>query len=199
MLYELSWADCTRSSELEQLVYTREDFTQNSMPTTHRETKKSVTCFLQCGDEYLFVHRNSNLAVDAGLLNGVGGKLEPGEDYLSAALREIQEETGYRVEPSDCSLRAVAVLEGGYPQDWVMCFFAVQVESKVIPRGLSNAEGQLLWLHKSQVLSSGFELVDDLNYCWPRIVDERDGIFFFAARANVQEKLEYFRMEKLPL
>ena len=34
-----------------------------------------------------------------GRLNGVGGKVEPGEDYLSAMVREFREETGLDIPP----------------------------------------------------------------------------------------------------
>lgn len=34
----------------------------------------------------------------AGLLNGVGGKVEPGESFGDAALREFREETGVNLE-----------------------------------------------------------------------------------------------------
>ena len=33
----------------------------------------------------------------AGLLNGIGGKVEPGEDFLPAMVREFKEETGLTV------------------------------------------------------------------------------------------------------
>jgi 8-oxo-dGTP pyrophosphatase MutT (NUDIX family) len=34
----------------------------------------------------------------AGTYNGIGGKVEPGEDWLEAMIREFEEETGVRVE-----------------------------------------------------------------------------------------------------
>jgi 8-oxo-dGTP diphosphatase/2-hydroxy-dATP diphosphatase len=40
----------------------------------------------------------------AGKLNGFGGKIEPGESILAAALREMREESGLRVEPPFAAL-----------------------------------------------------------------------------------------------
>ena len=64
-----------------------------------RKILYSVTNFLHHGDDYLFVHRNKKTdhQVDSGRLNGIGGKLEPEEDFLQAAIRETEEETGLEV------------------------------------------------------------------------------------------------------
>jgi len=164
-----------------------------------RTTKKSVTCFLRCGDDYLFVHRTKKgNSVDFGRLNGVGGKLEPGENYLACALREVEEETGYMVKKTACQLKAVVSLEEGYNDDWVMCFFVIDVESKKIPLGEENEEGQLLWLDKTAVLSSQFELVDDLYYSWSDIVDDTKGVIFFSATLDENEKIKRFTKASLP-
>ena len=162
-----------------------------------RETKKSVTCFLQCGDEYLFVHRTKKgNDVDADRLNGIGGKLEKGENFLEAAIRETAEETGYVVHEKDCHLAGMVNLEGGYAQDWNICFFVISVDSKNIPLGPSNAEGELLWLHKDSVLNSGYELVDDLNYLWKKITAQ-DSIFFAGTVMNEKEKVEKISISEI--
>ena len=55
-----------------------------------------------------FLFRNSGTEValvrklkpewQRGLLNGIGGKIEPGEDSREAMVREFEEETGARVD-----------------------------------------------------------------------------------------------------
>jgi 8-oxo-dGTP pyrophosphatase MutT (NUDIX family) len=161
-----------------------------------RKLMVTVTNFLHCGDDYLFVLRDANKSVDAGRLNGIGGKVEPGENFLQAAIRETEEETGYVVRPDQVQLAAVARLEGGYPQDWGMCFFKMAVPSKEIPMGNDTPEGKLIWLHKDEVLTSGYELVDDLNYCFPAIA-EGGKILFFHAQANEHEKIETINLDEL--
>ncbi len=162
-----------------------------------RETKKSVTCFLQCGDEFLFIHRTKKgNDVDANKLNGIGGKLEPGENFLDAAIRETEEETGYVVSQKSCILTGIVSLEGGYAQDWVISFFVIPVETKTIPWGMENSEGQLVWLHKDSVLTSGYELVDDLNYLWNKIATHSK-IFFASTVVNKNEKIEQIQISEL--
>ena len=106
-----------------------------------RKVQTSVTNFIYCGDYYLFLKRNPNKRIDPGKLNGVGGRLEPGEDYFAAAIRETKEETGYDVAPEDVKLTGVVKLEGGYDEDWVMCFFKIKVPNKKIPIGTKTNDG----------------------------------------------------------
>lgn len=50
--------------------------------------------FLLRGESVLLLRVAPNRGAWAGLLNGIGGHIEPGEDSLTAARREITEETG---------------------------------------------------------------------------------------------------------
>jgi len=161
-----------------------------------RKTQLSVTNFLYCGNEYLFMHRSSTRKVDAGKLNGIGGKLEKGEDYLSAAIRETKEETGYIVTQKDMQLSGIVHLHGGYKDDWVMAFFKIHVATKKIPLGVDTREGKLLWLPANKLLTSGYELVDDLYYCWDKILAGKE-IFFVNAQVNSKEKIEKYSISAL--
>lgn len=161
-----------------------------------RKVQTSVTCFLFNGDDYLFIKRSMDKRVDPGRLNGIGGRLEPGENYLDAAVREVDEETGYKVKPEDLALSGVVKLEGGYQEDWVMCFFKVKVASKKIPKGTQTEDGDLMWIHKDKVLDSGYDLVDDLNYCFKNIVEGKE-IFFINAKLGDNQKIYDLSMSKL--
>lgn len=158
-----------------------------------RELITSVTVFLHCAQEYLFVLRSAQRKVDANRLNGIGGKVESGEDFLAAALRETQEETGYIVSPEEMRFCGLVRLEGGYAQDWMMAFFSAGVSTKEIPLGFESPEGRLLWLPHDQVLSSEYELVDDLRVCFPKIV-AADTLFFMNTQINENEKIKSFTL-----
>lgn len=166
--------------------------------TYARLVQTSVTNFLKCGNEYLFVKRSADKKVDAGRLNGIGGKLEPGEDYLTCALRETEEETGYQVSEKDCRLAGVVKLEGGYEEDWVMCFFVIDVPDKQVPRGMKTDEGQFMWLKADEVLHTGIEMVDDLQYLWRDIVEGKRQVFM-TAQLNEKEKIQHFSLKKTAL
>jgi 8-oxo-dGTP diphosphatase len=54
-------------------------------------------CFSECGKQVALI-RKLNPEWQRGLLNGIGGKVEPGESPHAAMRREFEEETGARVE-----------------------------------------------------------------------------------------------------
>lgn len=153
-----------------------------------RTTQTSVTNFLKYKDKYLFVRRAADKKVDAGRLNGIGGKTEPGEDYLSCAIRETMEETGYQVSPSDCQLIGVVKLEGGYEEDWVMCFFEIKVDTDQLPVGFKTDEGKFMWLTPEEAINSDYELVDDLHYSLP-LFEKKQFPFFMTGELNGDEKI----------
>lgn len=157
----------------------------------------SVTNFIHCGNDYLFVHRTKrHNKVDGNRLNGIGGKLESGENFLQAAIRETEEETGLIIAPADIQLAGIVRMQGGYESDWTIGFFKMSVPNKNLPKGTSNPEGELLWLPADQVLTSGYELVDDLHYCFEDIV--AGNIPFFAhAQMNEDETVKVWNSTKL--
>lgn len=55
-------------------------------------TDEAVLCFITDRDRILLIHKLRGLG--AGKINGPGGRLEVGETYLDAAVRETQEEVG---------------------------------------------------------------------------------------------------------
>jgi len=161
-----------------------------------RKVQTSVNNFLYHGDEYLMVHRRPDARVDAGRLNSIGGRVDPGENFLDAVVRETKEETGYAIDSLSVQLSGIVKLEGGYQEDWVMIFFKTPVDSKEIPIGTTTREGELMWIHKNKVLDSDFELVDDFNYCFKDIV-AGDSIFFLTAKLDDNQKVHDISMSKL--
>ena len=162
----------------------------------HRKVQTAVTCFLYCGNDYLLLHRGTHKRVDAGRINGVGGRLEIGEDFLNAAIREVKEETGYVVSAEDIQLSALGKLEGGYSEDWVFCCFRIEVPDKKIPLGNKTDDGELIWINKDKVLDSEYEQVDDLKYFWKEMIEGKE-IVFYTAKMNEKEKVEAISIGKL--
>jgi 8-oxo-dGTP diphosphatase len=55
-------------------------------------TEYATLCFVMRDGQILLIHKKRGLG--AGKINGPGGRLEPGETALQAAVRETQEELG---------------------------------------------------------------------------------------------------------
>lgn len=75
-----------------------------------------------------------------GLLNLVGGKIEDGEDYISAAYRELFEETGI----SDKDVNLLHIMDFSYPLD--DCF--VQLYAGKLKKDIQvfGDENELIWI-----------------------------------------------------
>ncbi|WP_028707290.1 NUDIX hydrolase [Propionicicella superfundia] len=96
-------------------------------------------------DEVLLVHRIARPG-DAhfGKYNGLGGKLEPGEDVVSGLRRELREEAS--IEATGVRLRGTVSWPGfgAGGEDWLGFVFVVDAFSGVVPD--RNEEGPLTWV-----------------------------------------------------
>jgi 8-oxo-dGTP diphosphatase len=103
------------------------------------------------GRQVLLIHRNRR-ANDShyGKYNGLGGKLDPGEDVVACIRREIREESGLECET--LLLRGTVSWPGfgKHGEDWLGFIFRVDRFQGVPYSG--NAEGDLKWVEVERVL-----------------------------------------------
>ena len=93
----------------------------------------------------LLVHRNRRPGdAHLGKYNGLGGKLEPGEDVVACLRREVREESG--VECEELVLRGTISWPGfgKHGEDWFGFIFRVD-RFRGQPHA-GNAEGDLEWV-----------------------------------------------------
>jgi 8-oxo-dGTP diphosphatase len=103
------------------------------------------------GDRVLMVHRNKRGDDQhLGKYNGLGGKLEPGEDVVAGLRREVREEAG--IEIDGIELRGTISWPGFGKQgeDWLGFIFLVR-EFTGEPHS-ENPEGQLEWIAVDKIL-----------------------------------------------
>jgi 8-oxo-dGTP diphosphatase len=103
------------------------------------------------GRQVLLIHRNRRPSdPHYGKYNGLGGKLDPGEDVVTCIRREIREESG--LECDDLLLRGTVSWPGFGKQgeDWFGFIFRIDRFHGVPFAG--NAEGDLEWIDVGRVL-----------------------------------------------
>ena len=148
-----------------------------------KKTKASVTNFLHCGDDYLFIKRHTRHSVMPGQVNGIGGKVDDGEDYITTAIRETEEETGYKISEEDIKFNGLIKFVNKGGSDWFTCFYKIAVPHTDIPIGNKVEEGELVWFHKDEILNDEHLWADDLNYIFEDILNEKK-IFFLTAEVE---------------
>ncbi len=122
------------------------------------------------GQEVLLIHRNARPDDPAfGKYNGLGGKLEPGEDVATGMRREIREEAGLEVQK--LILRGTLSWPGFGPggEDWFAFIFLVPAWSGTpLP---ANPEGHLEWVPLSKLLRLELPLWPGDRYFLPLVFD----------------------------
>jgi 8-oxo-dGTP diphosphatase len=121
------------------------------------------------GTKVLLIHRNAR-PNDAhlGKYNGLGGKMEPGEDVVSCMRREIREEAG--IECTELRLRGTINWPGFGPkgEDWLGFIFRIdRFEGSPHER---NPEGTLSWVPVKDIMS--LPLWDGDRHFLPLVFDE---------------------------
>jgi 8-oxo-dGTP diphosphatase len=117
----------------------------------------------------LLIHRNAR-PNDAhlGKYNGLGGKMDPGEDVVSCMRREIREEAG--IECTELRLRGTINWPGFGPkgEDWLGFIFLIdRFEGTPFER---NVEGTLSWVPVKDILS--LPLWDGDRHFLPLVFDD---------------------------
>lgn len=120
--------------------------------TTEPDIHQLVICtnvFIRRGEKYLVLRRSSAKRFAPNVVHPVGGKVDLDEDPYTAALREVQEETGVRVK----NMRLEAVINELVPPpdhdyNWLIYHFSADYDSGEIA---TTEEGELVWLSADEI------------------------------------------------
>jgi 8-oxo-dGTP diphosphatase len=126
------------------------------------------------GRQVLMVHRNRRPDdPHFGKYNGLGGKLDPGEDVVAGIRREVREEAGLECE--NLTLRGTISWPGFGKQgeDWFGFIFRVDQWSGVPKK--ENLEGTLEWVDVDRILD--LPLWEGDRYFLPLVFDKTDQQF----------------------
>lgn len=121
-------------------------------------------CFVMHGEDILLMKRGPHRRIFPNRYNGVGGHIERDEDPLTAAVREIKEETGLDVD--NVMLRGIHHIDAGATTGIMMFVFTAEAAQSAFDD--PGIEGTLHWVSKNAVLD--LDLVEDLPIILPKIL-----------------------------
>ncbi|BEL11330.1 8-oxo-dGTP diphosphatase [Actinoplanes sichuanensis] len=110
-----------------------------------------------------------------GYYNGLGGKLEPGEDVVAGLRREIREEAGI-----DCTGVELAgtISWPGFGRDGENWFgFLFRITSWTGTPHETNDEGSLHWVPVDEVLSGSLPMWESDRHFLPLVFAEKPEVF----------------------
>jgi len=116
---------------------------------TDYKTVLTVNALIWYDSKVLMLKRADTKKVDPGLYGGIGGKVEPGESFYEALLREIKEETGLT---DFKSIRPYSITQHPYPPtkaEWVNMYFYIEIakEEKIKPA----EDGEFYWIDPKNI------------------------------------------------
>jgi 8-oxo-dGTP diphosphatase len=111
--------------------------------------------FITRGEDVLLIQGSANKRIWAGRYNGVGGHIERGEDPLSAARREVKEETGLVIP----HLRLCGVVTVNTGEDVGIALYIYQGEYAG-GELVESREGKLEWVAPDRLKT--LSVVEDL-------------------------------------
>ena len=139
--------------------------------------------FVTRGEQVLLLKGAVHKRLWANQYNGIGGHIEQGEDALSAARRELAEESGLQV--TSLTLCGTVLVDAGESTGIGIYVYRGDYEGGEL---IYSDEGQLEWIDIHAL--DRFPLVEDLKVLLPRLLRMATGDPPFSALYDYDEKDE---------
>ena len=134
-----------------------------------------VLIFLTNAERVLLIKGSANKRLWANKYNGIGGHVERGEDILSAARRELFEETG--IDGAALQFCGSVMIDVEKNMGITLFLFSGHSQNTEV---IASAEGDLEWVPITDL--DQYDLVEDLPTILPRVFESEKRSEPFYAR-----------------
>lgn len=154
------------------------------------KTILSVNALIFCQEKVLLLKRAANKSVDPGRLSNIGGKVEPGESFWGANIREVAEETGIAVTDKNTRLFAITQIpDPAHGAEWVSASYVVTIKKQIeFP---PTDDGEFMWINPVEI--NRFDVVVDVQDYLEILAKNPkafiSGFYRFDAQGKLLEKL----------
>lgn len=159
-------------------------------PATEGIKKVATICILRSGEHFLLLKRNKE--PNKNLYTPLGGKLDPFETPLNAAIRETWEESGIKVQHME--FKGILTETSPKKYNWISYVYLADIERQM-PN--DSPEGELEWIHFDQILQIPTPKTDWFIY---KYIQEQKKFIFNAEydeEMNIQWLVDELTEEKL--
>lgn len=138
--------------------------------------KAGAEVYIVCKDKVLMFRRGDNAPAFPGLWVGPGGHVDHDEDFLKAAIREVFEETGVKIEANKIKLKALAIHRRSYSNStWVLPIFRADLDE---PCEIKNSdEGDAKWIEISKLVDME-KIFKPAKFYFDHVLNNKPGILY---------------------
>lgn len=157
----------------------------------------ATLCYVKRKDHTLMLHRIANVDdIHEGKWNGLGGKFEPGETPEECVIREVQEESGLRLnKPLMRGILTFPQFDGD--RDWyVFVFTCRDFEGQA---WTNSPEGRLEWVPDDLLLDLNLWEGDEVFLRWLEHPRFFSGKFVYADEELKQHQVSFYPAGDVPL
>ena len=149
---------------------------------TEAHIYKLVMCanvFIRKDGKWLMLKRSEEKKISPGYFHTVGGKVDPGEDPFTAAVREVKEEAGITIK--NMRLEAVTFEVSPFDQikdeNWLCFYFSADYDSGEV---MQTEEGELVLIDERDIPNQ--KLIPSIRVILHHILNPKDGTVFLKMR-----------------